>query len=64
MKFINSMSSRKFLVFVIGSVFFSVGLLNQSGWLIVASVYVGVNVLNKLVDNNKIGINITGGKKK
>jgi len=53
MKFINSMASRKFIVLVLGSVFFCMHLLDQNGWLLVAGAYLGINILDKFIGGRK-----------
>lgn len=44
-----TIGGRKFVAFALASVFFFMGKLSEQGWLIALGVYVGANVLQKIL---------------
>jgi len=52
---LSKLISRKFIAFILGTVFFLHGNLSENGWLILVSVYVGSNVIDKISDKLNIG---------
>lgn len=45
----NEFLSRKFLGFILGSVFFALGMLSENGYILIFGMYLGFNVASSAV---------------